>query len=65
MLLADSEMDLGGGGGPNNIKMSPYQYSDPHVKDKTVLQPWEHGNPHTWERRSLYWDEAKIFDLSC
>ena len=34
-----------------NIKMSSYQYRDPHVKDKTVL--WssylEHGNPHTWK----------------
>ena len=30
-----------------NIKMSSYQYRNLH------------GNPHTWERRSLYWDEAQ------
>ena len=31
---------------------------DPHVKDKTVWRPsyLSHGNPHTWERRALYWD---------
>ena len=29
-------------GGPLNIKMLSYQYTDPHVKDKTVLSlPWE------------------------
>ena len=26
-------------GGCLNIKMSSYEYSDPHVKDKTVSQP--------------------------
>ena len=26
-------------GGRLNIKMSPYQYKDPHVKDKTVSRP--------------------------
>ena len=26
-------------GGRLNIKMSSYQYKDPHVKDKTVSQP--------------------------
>ena len=33
------------------IKMSPYQYRDPHVKDKTVsLASYiYHENPHTWE----------------
>ena len=39
-----------------------YQYKDPHVKDKTIS--WQsclyHGNPHTWERWSLYWDRAQI-----
>ena len=36
-----------------NIQISPYQYMDPHVKDKTVsrLSYLQHGNPHTWERR--------------
>ena len=43
-----------------NIKMPSYQYRDPHVEDKTVSRPsyLEHGNPHTWKRRSLYWDGA-------
>ena len=38
--------------------MSSKQFRDPHVKDKTVSRPsyLQHGNPHTWERRSLYWD---------
>ena len=38
--------------------MSSYQYRDPNVKDKTVSRQsylW-HGNPHTWERRSLHLD---------
>ena len=45
-----------------NIKMSSYQYRDSHVKDKTVSRPSYllHGNPHTLERRSLYWDRAQI-----
>ena len=49
-------------GGHLNIKMSSYQYTDPHVKDKTVSRPsyLYHGNHHTWERRSLYWDGAQI-----
>ena len=49
-------------GGRLNIKMSSYQYRDPHVKDKTVLRPsyLYHGNPHIWERRSLYWDGAQV-----
>ena len=45
------------------IKMSSCQYRDPHVKDRTVLRPsylW-HGNTHTWERRSLYWDGPQGF----
>ena len=48
-------------GGRLNIKMSSYQYRNPNVKDKTVSRPpyLEHGNPHTWERRSLYWDRAQ------
>ena len=47
-------------GGHFNIKMLSYQY---RVKDKTVSQPsyLYHGNPHTWERRSLYWDGALVF----
>ena len=47
-------------GGRLNIKMSSYQYRDPHVKDKTVLWPsyLQHGNPHTWESWSLYWAKA-------
>ena len=34
-------------GGRLNIKMSSYQYRDPHVIDKTVLRPFyrQHGNP--------------------
>ena len=41
-----------------NIKMSSYQYRDPHVKDKTVSRPsyLSHGDPDTRERRSLYWE---------
>ena len=36
--------------GPHlNIKMSSYQYRDPHVKDKT-----QHGSPYTG-KTSLYW----------
>ena len=50
-------------GGGLNIKMSSYQYRDSHVKDKTVSRPSYllHGNPHTLERRSLYWDGAQDF----
>ena len=46
-----------------NIKMS-YQYGDPNVKDKTISRQFYlyHGNPHTWERRSLYWDGALVGD---
>ena len=40
-----------------NIKMLSYQYRDPNVKDKMVSR---HGNPHTWERRSLYWVRTQI-----
>ena len=42
--------------------MSSYQYRDPHVEDKTVLRPsyLQHGDPHTWERRSLYWDRPQF-----
>ena len=50
----------GGGGGHLNIKMSVVlPYRDNHVKDKTVSRSltWE---SHTWERRSLYWDEALV-----
>ena len=45
-----------------NIKMPSYHYRDPHGKDKTVSRPsyLKHGNPHTWERRSLYWDGALV-----
>ena len=47
-------------GGRLNIRMSFYKYRDSHVKDKTVSRPsyLKRGNPHTWERRSLYWDGA-------
>ena len=38
---------------------------DPHIKDKMLL--WlsflENGNPHTWERWSLYWDGALVVSL--
>ena len=49
-------------GGHLNIKMPSYQYRDSHVKDKTVSPTvlsltWD---PHTWERRSLYWDGAQV-----
>ena len=48
-----------GPGGSLNIKMSSYQYSDPHVavdSASTVLcLRWE---SYTLERRSLYWDGA-------
>ena len=30
---------IDGPGGCLNKKMSSYQYSDPHVKDKTVVRP--------------------------
>ena len=55
-----------GPGGRLNIKMSSYQYGDPHVKDKTVVRPsyLKHGNPHTWERRSLYWDRTLEYNES-
>ena len=43
-----------------NIKMLSYQYMESHVKDKTYLY---HGNPHTWERRSFYWDRAQNLSL--
>ena len=38
---------------------------DPHVKDWTVSRPsyLYHGNLHTRERRSLYWDGA--LEFSC
>ena len=44
-----------------NIKMSSYQYKNSHAKDKTVSRPsyLKHGNPHTRERRSLYWDRVQ------
>ena len=47
-----------------NIKMS-YQYRDPHVKDNTVSRPsyFQHGNPHTLERRSLYWAGTRSSSL--
>ena len=45
--------------GRRNIKISSYQYRDPHVKDKTVSRvlslTWE---SHTWKWRSLHWDGA-------
>ena len=45
-----------------NIKMPSYQHRDSHVKDKTVSLTvlsltWD---PHTCERRSLFWDGAQI-----
>ena len=45
-----------------NIKMSSYQYKDPHVNDKMVLWPSYrlHGNPLALERQSLYWDWALV-----
>ena len=48
-----------------NIKMSSYQYSDPHVKNKTVSRPsyLKHGNPHPCKRRSLYWDGVRYTNL--
>ena len=41
-----------------NIKTIFPRYGDSHVEDKTALWPsyLQHGNPHTWERWSLYWD---------
>ena len=46
-------------GGHLNIKMF-YQHRGPHVKDKTSDDSliFNMGNPHTWERRTLYWDGA-------
>ena len=37
--------------------MSSYQHRDPHIKDKKVFRQ---GNPHTWARRSLYWDGVLV-----
>ena len=37
--------------------MSSYQHRDPHIKDKKVFRQ---GNPHTWARRSLYWDGVPV-----
>ena len=36
-----------------------HEYSDPHVKDKTVSWPlaWE---SQTWERQSLYWGPGAV-----
>ena len=50
-------------GARHNIKMSSYQYRDPHVKDKTVSRPsyLYYENPYMWERRSLYWDPGLCF----
>ena len=44
------------------MNMLSYQYMDSDVDDKTVSRPSYslHGNPHSWERRSLYWDEAQV-----
>ena len=38
-------------GGRIIIKMSSYQYMDPHVKDRTVSRPsyLKHGSHHIWE----------------
>ena len=49
-----------------NIKMSSYQYRDPHVKNKMVSRPsyLQHGNPYTWERQSLYWDGALVIFIT-
>ena len=46
-----------------SIKMLSYQYRDPHVKDKTASRPsyFLHGNRHTCENPSLYWDGAQSF----
>ena len=56
-----AQNELMASGGRLNIKMLSYQYRDPDVKAKTVSRPsyLEHGNPHTWERLSLYWDGAQ------
>ena len=35
----DHSVEVIAPGGRLNIKMSSYQYRDPHVKDKTVLRP--------------------------
>ena len=64
VLLAD-ELKQRYPGGCLNIKMLSYQYLDPRVKDKKMVSRpsyLKHGNPPTWERRSLYWDGAQITD---
>ena len=43
-----------------SIKMLPYQYSHPHVKDKTVSRLIFDGIPYL-ERRSLYCDRALFY----
>ena len=40
MVVEDLATEGTGGGGRLNIKMSSYQYKDPHVKDKTVSRPF-------------------------
>ena len=63
--IIDTVMCHWSSGGRLNIKMSSYQYRYPHVKDKTASRPsyLKHGNPHTWERRSLYRDRALVTDI--
>ena len=47
-----------------SIKMPSYQCREPHVKDKTARPFYlEHGNSHTWERRSFYWDRVLILGV--
>ena len=56
--------------GPSEYKdvAGSYQYRDPHVKDKMASRPsyLEHGNPHTCERRSLYWgpDPTRLYFIN-
>ena len=61
-----SDLYFANTGGGFNIKMSSYQYRYPHVKDKTVSRPsyLKQENPHTWARRSSYWDGAQILIYS-
>ena len=58
LTYVPSEMTLNGGGGCLNINTSSYQHRDSHVKDKAVFNMGIFT--HTWGRRQLYVDGARI-----
>ena len=52
-------------GGRLNKKDGLTRYGNSHVKDKTSKRPsdLQHGNRHTYIRRSLYWDGAQAVSI--